>query len=59
MRKTASADRLHISFFGRCNVGKSTLVNALAAQEVSLVSAEAGTTSDPVRKSMEIGRAHV
>lgn len=54
MPKTAAGNRLHISFFGRCNVGKSSLINALAGQEVSLVSAARGTTSDPVRKSMEL-----
>lgn len=53
-QKTSSGNRLYISFFGRCNVGKSSLVNALAGQEVSLVSPTKGTTSDPVRKSMEL-----
>ncbi|MCR5017849.1 MAG: 50S ribosome-binding GTPase [Bacteroidales bacterium] len=47
-------ERLHISFFGPTNSGKSTLVNALAGQEVSLVSAVPGTTTDPVRKAIEI-----
>ncbi|MBR5700641.1 MAG: 50S ribosome-binding GTPase, partial [Bacteroidales bacterium] len=41
-------ERLQISFFGATNSGKSTLVNALAGQEVSLVSAQPGTTTDPV-----------
>lgn len=54
MPQTPAGSRLHISFFGRCNVGKSSLINALCAQEVSLVSPERGTTSDPVRKSMEL-----
>lgn len=54
MPKTSSGMRRHISFFGRCNVGKSSLVNRLAGQEVSLVSPVSGTTSDPVRKSMEL-----
>ena len=46
--------RLHIAFFGPTNSGKSTLVNALAGQEVSLVSAHPGTTTDPVRKAIEL-----
>ena len=44
-----------IGFFGRRNVGKSSLVNYLAGQQVAIVSDTAGTTTDPVRKSMEIG----
>ena len=47
-------DRLHISFFGPTNSGKSTLVNALAGQQVSLVSPIPGTTTDPVRKVIEL-----
>ena len=47
-------ERLHIAFFGPTNSGKSTLVNALAGQEVSLVSAHPGTTTDPVRKAIEL-----
>jgi len=46
--------RLHIAFFGRRNVGKSSLLNALARQEVSIVSPVAGTTTDPVEKPMEL-----
>jgi [FeFe] hydrogenase H-cluster maturation GTPase HydF len=46
--------RLHIGFFGRRNVGKSSLLNALARQEVSIVSDVAGTTTDPVEKPMEL-----
>ncbi|OGT05749.1 MAG: [FeFe] hydrogenase H-cluster maturation GTPase HydF [Gammaproteobacteria bacterium GWF2_41_13] len=45
--------RLHIGLFGRRNVGKSSLLNALTRQAVSIVSAEAGTTTDPVEKPME------
>ena len=45
---------MHIGFFGRCNAGKSTLINMLTDQPVSLVSEVAGTTTDPVSKSMEI-----
>jgi [FeFe] hydrogenase H-cluster maturation GTPase HydF len=46
--------RLHIGLFGRRNVGKSSLLNALARQEVSIVSDVAGTTTDPVEKPMEL-----
>ena len=46
--------RLHIAFFGRRNVGKSSLLNALTRQQVSIVSAVAGTTTDPVEKPMEL-----
>ncbi len=46
--------RLHIGIFGRRNVGKSSLLNALTRQEVSIVSATAGTTTDPVEKPMEL-----
>ena len=47
-------ERLHIAFFGPANSGKSTLVNALCGQEVSLVSPHPGTTTDPVRKAVEL-----
>ncbi len=47
-------ERLHIAFFGLTNSGKSTLVNAICGQEVSLVSAVPGTTTDPVRKVVEL-----
>jgi len=47
-------ERVHIAFFGPVNSGKSTLVNALCGQEVSLVSPLPGTTTDPVRKAVEI-----
>ena len=47
-------DRLHIAFFGPVNSGKSSLINALAGQEVSLVSPVPGTTTDPVRKAIEL-----
>ena len=46
--------RLHIGLFGRRNVGKSSLLNAFTRQEVSIVSARAGTTTDPVEKPMEL-----
>jgi small GTP-binding protein len=44
----------HIGIFGRRNNGKSSLINCLADQEVAIVSGEAGTTTDPVKKSIEI-----
>ncbi len=47
-------NRPHIGIFGRMNVGKSSLINALTGQETSLVSAVAGTTTDPVKKNIEI-----
>ncbi len=46
--------RLHIGFFGRRNVGKSSLLNAVTRQEVSIVSETPGTTTDPVEKPMEL-----
>ena len=54
MEHTPKANRIHIAFFGRCNAGKSTLINMLTDQPVSLVSDVAGTTTDPVSKAMEI-----
>ena len=50
----ASADRAHIAFFGLRNAGKSSVVNAVTSQQLSLVSDTPGTTTDPVRKPMEI-----
>lgn len=52
--KTPKSFRLHIGLFGRRNVGKSSLLNALTQQEVSIVSEIAGTTTDPVEKPMEL-----
>jgi [FeFe] hydrogenase H-cluster maturation GTPase HydF len=54
MRKTPESLRLHIGIFGRRNVGKSSLINCIARHSVSIVSPEAGTTTDPVKKSMEL-----
>ena len=54
MEQTPKANRIHIGFFGRCNAGKSTLINMLTDQPVSLVSDVAGPTTDPVSKAMEI-----
>lgn len=54
MESTPKGLRLHIGLFGRRNVGKSSLLNALTRQEVSIVSDTAGTTTDPVEKPMEL-----
>lgn len=54
LNQTPSANRLHIAFFGRRNAGKSSLVNAVTEQTVSIVSSVKGTTTDPVRKAMEL-----
>jgi [FeFe] hydrogenase H-cluster maturation GTPase HydF len=54
MTSTPKGLRLHIAFFGRRNVGKSSLLNALTRQQVSIVSPMAGTTTDPVEKPMEL-----
>ena len=52
--QTPRAERLHIAFYGRCNSGKSSLINALTGQQSAVVSATPGTTTDPVLKTMEI-----
>lgn len=54
MTKTPSANRLHIGIFGRCNSGKSSLINAITGQRAAIVSDVAGTTTDLVTKPMEI-----
>jgi [FeFe] hydrogenase H-cluster maturation GTPase HydF len=54
MNATPSSERLHIGFFGRSNVGKSSLMNAVTGQEMSVVAEARGTTTDPVPKSMEL-----
>ena len=54
INETPSGMRTHIGFFGKTNSGKSTLINALVGQEVSIVSPEPGTTTDPVYKAIEI-----
>ena len=54
MEKTSRGNRLHIGFYGRTNVGKSTLINKLTGQDVSIVSSEKGTTTDVVYKPMEL-----
>ena len=52
--KTPKGLRLHIGIFGRRNVGKSSLLNRVTHQNVSIVSSEKGTTTDPVEKAMEL-----
>ena len=54
LNATPSAERLHISFFGLRNAGKSSLVNAVTGQQISVVSDILGTTTDPVSKAMEL-----
>ena len=54
LNDTVSGDRIHIGFFGRRNAGKSSLVNAFTGQQLSVVSDVRGTTTDPVRKAMEL-----
>ncbi|MDE6251921.1 MAG: [FeFe] hydrogenase H-cluster maturation GTPase HydF [Lachnospiraceae bacterium] len=54
LNQTPSANRTHIVFMGKMNSGKSALINALANQEISIVSDIQGTTTDPVKKPMEI-----
>ena len=54
LNDVVSAERLHIGFFGLRNAGKSSVVNAVTGQELSLVSAVKGTTTDPVKKAMEL-----
>ena len=49
-----SAERVHIGFFGLRNAGKSSVVNAVTGQSLSLVSETKGTTTDPVQKAMEL-----
>ena len=54
LNETVSAERVHISFFGRRNAGKSSLVNAVTGQNLAVVFDVKGTTTDPVKKSMEL-----
>ena len=54
MNNTTSSQRVHVSFFGCTNAGKSSLVNAFIGQELSIVSKARGCTTDPVSKSMEL-----
>lgn len=54
LNEVVSAERLHIGFFGLRNAGKSSVVNAVTGQDLSLVSDVKGTTTDPVKKAMEL-----
>ena len=54
LNDTPTGDRVHIGFFGRRNAGKSSIVNAVTGQELSVVSETRGTTTDPVSKAMEL-----
>ena len=54
LNETVSAERVHIGFFGLRNAGKSSLVNAVTGQQLSVVSDYKGTTTDPVKKAMEL-----
>ena len=54
MQQKPQSERVHIAFFGRCNSGKSSLINALTGQNITVVSAVSGTTTDSVSKSMEL-----
>ena len=54
LNEVVSAERLHIGFFGLRNAGKSSVVNAVTGQEMSLVSDVKGKTTDPVKKAMEL-----
>ena len=54
LNNTPSAERIHIGIFGRRNAGKSSIINALTGQNLSIVSDIKGTTTDPVLKSMEL-----
>lgn len=54
LNQTPSGNRIHIGFFGRRNAGKSSLVNAVTGQNLSVVSDVKGTTTDPVQKAMEL-----
>ena len=54
MNDTPNSNRTHIAIFGRRNAGKSSIINAIANQDVAIVSDTAGTTTDPVKKAIEI-----
>ena len=54
LNDTVSAERVHIGFFGLRNAGKSSVVNAVTGQDLALVSDVKGTTTDPVKKAMEL-----
>ena len=54
MNQTPASERVHISFFGRRNAGKSSIINAVTGQSLAIVSDVKGTTTDPVYKTMEL-----
>ena len=54
LNEVASGERVHIGFFGLRNAGKSSLVNAVTGQQLAVVSDVKGTTTDPVKKAMEL-----
>ena len=54
MNRTPASERVHISFFGKRNAGKSSVINAVTGQDLSIVSSVMGTTTDPVYKTMEL-----
>lgn len=54
MNTTPNSSRIHIAIFGYRNAGKSTLINAFTGQDIAIVNAKSGTTTDPVSKAMEI-----
>ena len=54
LNDTPQSERIHIGFFGRRNAGKSSVVNAVTNQQISVVSDVKGTTTDPVYKAMEL-----
>ncbi len=54
MNQTPASERVHISFFGKRNVGKSSVINAVTGQDLAIVSDVKGTTTDPVYKTMEL-----
>ncbi|MFV0527828.1 MAG: [FeFe] hydrogenase H-cluster maturation GTPase HydF [Lachnospiraceae bacterium] len=54
LNQTPSSERVHISFFGKRNAGKSSIINAVTKQDIAIVSRVGGTTTDPVYKSMEL-----
>ncbi|MBQ3517097.1 MAG: [Lachnospiraceae bacterium] len=54
LNATPSSERIHIGFFGKRNAGKSSLLNAVTGQDLAVVSEVPGTTTDPVRKAMEL-----
>ena len=56
MNDTPNSNRTHIAIFGRTNAGKSSIINAITNQNVAIVSDKAGTTTDPVKKAIEINR---